>query len=62
MTLTEMLVNAGQGGAVHVEYSKQIFKEWLETVGLPQYYNPDGMCFNATESLRKLLIQLVDEP
>lgn len=43
---------------------KEIFKEWLRTVGLTNYYSPnrDGFEFNTTESIRHLLIALVDEP
>ena len=39
-------------------------KAWLKTVGLPDYYslNRDGEEFNTTESIRQLLITLVDEP
>ena len=54
-TLTEMLVNADtffypdQLIAV-----KEVFKEWLRTVGLPTQMSE--------ESTRQLLITLVDEP
>lgn len=43
---------------------KDVFKEWLRTVSLPLItaYSRDGVSFNATESIRKLLIALVDEP
>ena len=41
-----------------------ILKEWLKTVGLPLITstNKHGTTFDATESIRKLLITLVDEP
>ena len=55
-------VDAGSWQDEFVELMKGTFKEWLKTVNLPQYYNPDGQCCNATESLRKLLVTLVDEP
>ena len=62
-TLTEMLINCNTHFELdQIATAKAVFKEWLETVGLPQYYNPDGQCFNVTESLRKLLVILVDEP
>ena len=43
---------------------KNAFKKWLGTVGLPDYWSldRDSIRFNVTESLRKLLIILVDEP
>jgi len=43
---------------------KSTFNEWLRTVGLPHYhsFDRDGNAFNATESIQKLLIILVDEP
>lgn len=43
---------------------KETFKEWLKEVGLPTILNTnrDGISFDATKSLRKLLITLVDEP
>ena len=61
-TLTGMLKKLGYSD--DVELAKRIFKEWLESVGLPDYFslNRDGGGFNATESIRKLLIILVDEP
>lgn len=42
----------------------EIFKDWLRSVGLTDYFTLDklGLGFNATESIRKLLITLVDEP
>uniref|UniRef100_A0A6M3LGT3 Uncharacterized protein n=1 Tax=viral metagenome TaxID=1070528 RepID=A0A6M3LGT3_9ZZZZ len=45
---------------------KAVFKEWLRTAGLPHYRKGrdsiivDG--FDYTDSIRKLLIILVDEP
>ena len=44
--------------------AKRVFKEWLRTVGLSDYtcYGRGGVPFSATESIRKLLIILVDEP
>ena len=61
MTLTEMLREIDPMADVRVGLYKEVFKDWLKGVGLPeigfQYYN-----FNITESLRKLLITLVDEP
>ena len=46
------------------ESARGQFKEWLRIVNLPNYFsiNRDGDGFNTTESLRKLLIILVDEP
>jgi len=40
-----------------VDKVKEIFKEWLRTVGLP-----DSRFWQAPESIRQLLITLVDEP
>ena len=51
-TLTKMLKVIGY--REDVELSKRIFKEWLHTVRLPDYGNP--------EVTRRLLITLVDEP
>lgn len=74
MTLTEMLRDSlkmepecdAEALAVEEELStiKSTFEKWLRTVGLPDYYSPnrDGVPFNTTESTRKLLILLVDEP
>ena len=61
-TLTGMLKKLGY--SEDVELAKRIFKDWLESVGLPDTYgiNRDGECFNTTESIRKLLMTLVDEP
>jgi len=67
MTLTEMLVD-GMLDPYPIpdtpDKVKEIFKEWLNTVGLPDYtsLNMDGYTFSATKSLRQLLIILVDEP
>lgn len=43
---------------------KSTFRKWLAEVGLPDYFSLDkvGNGFNSTESIRKLLITLVDEP
>ena len=65
MTLTEMLIEDMLDPYPIPDTPnkvKEIIKSWLRTVGLPQYYNPDGMCLNATETIRSLLITLVDEP
>lgn len=76
MTLTEMLRVAlsedvkptSQKEADAREYYrgevKHTFKNWLKTVGLTDYttLDRDSVPFSATESLRKLLILLVDEP
>lgn len=73
-TLTEMLMSNlkmepecdAEALAVEDELStiKSTFKQWLQSVGLTDYYSPnrDGVEFNTTESIRKLLIILVDEP
>jgi len=56
-TLTEMLREDMLDAEPYpdaVDKVKQIFKEWLGEVGLPVY--------TPTESIRKLLITLVDEP
>ena len=66
MTLTKMLEKADT--RMHqpdrVFATKQAFKEWLTKVGLPGYFSidRDGYSFSATESIRKLLITLIDEP
>ena len=43
---------------------KDTIKEWLKSVGLPDYESKSkyGITFSSTESLRQLLIILVDEP
>lgn len=43
---------------------KDTFKEWLKSVGLTDYYQEGlhDVTFNATQSIRDLLIILVDEP
>lgn len=74
-TLTEMLSKAlfnskpetqaeKEANFYEVEAIKRTFKEWLFTVGLPDYdgITEGGNIFSATKSLRKLLITLVDEP
>jgi len=67
ITLNEMLIEDmldpyPQPDATDVV--KRIFQDWLRIVGLPDYYslNRNGDKFNTTESLRQLLITLVDEP
>jgi len=75
MTLTEMLYKAindtppesqpeKEANFYELECIKKVFKQWLKEVGLPDYFsiNRDGKGFNATESIRQLLITLVDEP
>ena len=61
-TLTEMLKVLGY--QEDVELAKRVFKEWLKSVGLPDYESKSkyGITFSSTESLRQLLIILVDEP
>lgn len=61
MTLTEMLKEINPDD---VELNREVFKEWLKEVGLPDYQviGKNFHQFSATESLRKLLITLVDEP
>lgn len=73
-TLTEMLRDSlkmepecdAEAKAVEDELTliKTIFKNWLKGVGLPDYDTPDkqGVPFSATDSLRQLLVTLVDEP
>lgn len=54
-TLTDMLVNSDT--SFHREQlttAKEIFKDWLRTVSLPDYVG--------LPETRKLLITLVDEP
>lgn len=66
-TLTKMLnekafhyESMDEGAVIYVEEVKQVLKEWLKTVGLPNYFISNGL--NATEATRRLLITLVDEP
>ena len=42
---------------------QEVFTKWLEEVGLPDYWviNKLGEPMNATASIRKLLIMLVNE-
>ena len=42
---------------------QEVFTKWLEEVGLPDYWviNKHGEPMNATASIRKLLIMLVNE-
>lgn len=66
MTLTEMLNDKEEepGGGIPIPDALEVFKEWLKAVGLTDYYSVDrdGWNFNTTESIRQLLIALVDEP
>jgi len=43
---------------------KNVIKDWIQEVGLPTYhsFDRDGKRFDATGSLRVLLVNLVDEP
>lgn len=43
-----------------VTLAKHIFKEWLEAIALPPYYDTNGI--SITENIRKILVILVDEP
>lgn len=43
-----------------ITLAKHIFKEWLEAVALPPYYDCDGI--SITEKVREILVILVDEP
>ncbi|MCK4414937.1 MAG: hypothetical protein KAY32_15490 [Candidatus Eisenbacteria sp.] len=69
-TLTEMLTPILEAETDPVEADwlvpivKKKFKDWLRTVGLPDYqsYGKGGVPISATEAIRKLLITLVDEP
>ncbi len=66
MTLAEMLEEKSKypGSILHVDETKEIFKQWLKEVGLPDHdtVGKGGCIFSATESTRDLLILLVDEP
>ena len=65
MTLIKMLLNSYMPmNEAQRESARGQFKEWLRIVNLPNYFsiNRDGDGFNTTESLRKLLIILADEP
>lgn len=48
----------------HLHLIKATFKKWLSEVGLPDYFSLDkeGNGFNSMESIRELLVTLVDEP
>ena len=64
-TLTEMLgVEATGFNSEDAEVIKGVVKEWLRGVGLTSYFscNRDGIAFNTSESIRRLLVTLVDEP
>ena len=60
MALTEMLAKEVK----HPEPVKEVFKQWLKEVGLPDHdtIGKGGYIFSATESTRELLILLIDEP
>lgn len=62
-TLGEMLADTFTNLYV-IDKVKETFKEWLKEVGLPLMtsFNKHGETTDATESIRKLLITLVDEP
>ncbi len=53
-TLTGMLTDAMRLNEGEMVMVKRAFRNWLKEVGLPIYSTP--------ESIRKLLITLVDEP
>ena len=59
MALTNMLSKVVKSP----EPVKEVIKQWLSDVGLPQYFTPNkyGDEMDATDSIRKLLIILVDE-
>ncbi len=64
-TLTEMLEAKATGfDSKDAEVIKGVVKEWLRGVGLTPYFscNRDGIAFNTSESIRRLLVILVDEP
>ena len=64
-TLTEMLyfddINLNDA---EVAVIKRALGNWLREVNLPNHASIDkmGTLFNSTESIRQLLITLVDEP
>ena len=64
MTLTEMLEQQANHRPLTTEIVKDIFKEWLREVGLPDYYVhlPHDLTENATQLTRDLLVILADEP
>ena len=64
-TLTEMLEAEATGfNSEDAGVIKGVVQEWLRGVGLTPYYsmNRDGIAFNTSESIRRLLVTLVDEP
>ena len=64
-TLTEMLEAKATGfNSEDAEVIKGVVKEWLRGVGLTSYFscNREGIAFNTSESIRRLLVTLVDEP
>ena len=64
MTLTEMLEQQSNHRPLTVEIVKDVFKEWLSHIGMPSYQTLGkyGNGFDATKSLRDLLVIMVDEP
>lgn len=73
MTLTEMLRESlhmepeCDAEAIAIEDTLTTIKttvaQWLEEVGLPDYFHSDGQySFNSTVVTRQLLVLLVDEP
>ena len=67
-TLTEAMEKEKYSRLIHhpltIMEAREAVKDWLKEVGLPDYYSidRDSQEFNATSSLRRLLITLVDEP
>lgn len=64
-TLTKMLLNSYMPmNKEQRESARGQVKEWLKQVALPNYqsYGKGGVPISATESIRKLLITLADEP
>ena len=64
MTLTEMLEQQSNHRPLTVDIVKDVFKEWLGEVGLPDYYVElrHDITKNATRLTRDLLVILVGEP
>jgi len=62
-TLDEMLIENAYLDDADIKAIKKVFQQWLAEVGLTDYYSLDknGMTINTTESIRQLLIILVDE-
>ncbi|KKN74180.1 hypothetical protein LCGC14_0392660 [marine sediment metagenome] len=63
MTLTELLRrnHYSEDDIVDIKYE---LRKWLKEMGLPDYdtIGKGGAIFSATDSLRELLVTLVDEP